>query len=85
MFPRYRDINTSHTVRTYNKCSKCDRIFRLNLNGKSYNYSCRFHNIRGCRCIDCGKNTPLKPNDNDHNCYHTKFTWLAWIRKFFCC
>ena len=56
--------------RVFAQCSKCERLFPVNPNGKSDRINCRLHNIKNGKCKDCGSITPFKSKDFDHNCYH---------------
>ena len=57
--------------RVFAQCSKCERLFPVNLDGKSDRFNCRLHKIKNGKCEDCGSITPFKSKDFDHNCYHT--------------
>jgi len=57
--------------RVFAQCSKCERLFPVNLDGKSDRFNCRLHKIKNGKCKDCGSITPFKSKDFDHNCYHT--------------
>ena len=54
--------------RVFAQCSKCERLFPVNLDGKSDRFNCRLHKIKNGKCKDCGSITPFKSKDFDHNC-----------------
>jgi len=58
--------------RIYTECSKCERFFPVNIDGKSIRKNCKLHKVKRGKCTDCGSTTPFKNQDFDHNCYHTK-------------
>jgi len=57
--------------RIYTECSKCERFFPVNIDGKSIRKNCKLHKVKRGKCTDCGSTTPFKNQDFDHNCYHT--------------
>ena len=57
--------------RIYAQCSKCERLFPVNIDGKSIIQNCKLHKVKKGKCRDCGSTTPFKSQDFDHNCYHT--------------